>query len=75
MAQVNFEYRYGWLEAADPATDREWSWRKGDGEVVVSHGGQWAGVLDVPQGATVPEVKTMIRQDAKGVTGNRNSTE
>lgn len=30
MSPVNFDYRCGILEAADPVADREWSWFKGD---------------------------------------------
>lgn len=63
---INFEYRAGVLEAADTATGREWCWFKGDREIVISDEGQNVGVLDVPEGATVVEVKAQIRAAAKG---------
>jgi hypothetical protein len=62
---VNFEYRSGILEAADTATGREWCWFKGDAEVVISDDGQNVGTLAVPDGATVIEVKALIRKAAK----------
>lgn len=62
---VNFEYKWNLLQAANPETDTEWSWEKGDREIVISHGGQNVGTLSVPDGATVTEVKAIIRTDAK----------
>lgn len=62
---VNFEYRSGILEGADPASDRAWCWFKGDAEVVISDDGQNVGTLAVPDGATVTEVKALIRKAAK----------
>lgn len=62
---VNFEYRSGILEGADPATGREYCWFRGDAEVVISDDGQNVGTLAVPEGATVTEVKALIRQAAK----------
>ncbi len=62
---VNFEYRSGILEGADPVTGREWCWFKGDLECVISDDGQNVGTLAVPDGATVIEVKALIRKAAK----------
>lgn len=62
---INFEYRAGVLEAADTATGREWCWFKGDLECVISDDGQNVGTLAVPYGATVVQVKALIREDAK----------
>lgn len=62
---INFDYRAGVLEGADPATGREWCWFRGDLEVVISHDGQNVGTLAVPDGVTVTEVKAAIRADAK----------
>lgn len=62
---INFEYKSGILEAADPASDRSWCWFKGDAEVVISHDGVNVGTLAVPDGATVVQVKAQIRTDAK----------
>ena len=60
---INFEYKFGWLRAGCPELDREWEWGKGDPEIVVSHGGGFARVIAVPVGATVTEVKAIIRGD------------
>lgn len=65
MTQINFEYRSGILEGADATTGREWCWFKGGAEVVISHDGVNVGTLAVPYGATVVQVKALIREDAK----------
>ena len=62
---INFEYRLGRLDAGDPATDTEWAWERGDLEIVISRGGQLAGTIPAPEGATVVQVKALIRDDAK----------
>ena len=62
---VNFEYRSSILEASDPATDTEWCWFKGCEELTKSVDGCQVGTLSVPAGATVNEVKAIIRLDAK----------
>lgn len=62
---INFEYKSGILEAADPASDRSWCWFKCSDEVVISDGGQIVGTLSVPDGAGVVQVKTLIREDAR----------
>ena len=62
---VNFEFRWGQLLAGDPATDTEWAWERGDLEIVISRGGQLAGTIPAPEGATVVQVKALIRDDAK----------
>ena len=62
---INFEYRRGRLDAGDPATDTEWAWERGDLEIVISRGGQLAGTIPAPEGATVVQVKALIRDDAK----------
>lgn len=65
MTQVNFEYRSGVLEAGCPITDMEWCWFKGDTVVTVTAAGAPAPSLDVPEGATVAEVKAIIRAAAR----------
>lgn len=60
---INFEYQYECLRAGCPELDREWEWCKGDPEIVVSQGGEFARVIAVPVGATVSEVKALIRGD------------
>lgn len=60
---INFSYKFGWLKAGCPELDREWEWCKGDPEIVISQGGEFAGVIAVPVGATVTEVKAIIRGD------------
>lgn len=60
---INFEYKFGWLKAGCPELDREWEWGKGDPEIVISQGGEFAGVIAVPGGATLSEVKALIRGD------------
>ncbi|MGL5289173.1 MAG: hypothetical protein ACRC9N_06735, partial [Aeromonas sp.] len=60
-------YRSGILEAADPATDREWSWFKGDSHITETHAGEPARGIDAPEGATVTEVKALIR--GRAMTG------
>lgn len=62
---INFVYQSSILEAADPASDRAWCWFKGDAEVVISDDGEIVGTLAVPDGATVVQVKALIREDAK----------
>ncbi len=62
---VQFDYRAGILEAADPATGREYCWFKGDIEVVISQGGENVGVLPVPAGASVVDAKRVIRESTK----------
>lgn len=64
---ITFDWRSGILEAADPTTGREWCWFKGDREITVSLDGELAGSLTVPAGASVVEVKAIIRGDAKAV--------
>ena len=64
---ITFDWRSGILEAADPATGREWCWFKGDLEITVSLDGELAGSLSVPDSASVVEVKAIIRNDAKAV--------
>ncbi|BBQ53692.1 MULTISPECIES: hypothetical protein [Aeromonas] len=66
MSQVNFDYRSGILEAADPATDREWCWFKGDAWITENQSGERHTVIDAPTGATVAEIKSLIRARAKG---------
>lgn len=68
MSQVNFDWRCGILEAADPATDREWCWTDGDSSIVETLGGEFAGTIDVPRGARVTRVKSLIRSRAKRVS-------
>ena len=60
---INFEYKFGWLKAGCPELDTEWEWGKGDPEIVVSQAGAFARVIAVPVGATVTEVKAIIRGD------------
>ncbi len=67
---INFEFRWGQLLAGDPATDTEWSWEKGDLEIVISHAGKLFGTLSAPKDATVAEIKAIIRAAAKQ-TANR----
>ena len=62
---INFDYQAGVLEGADPVTGREYCWFRGDSEVVISHDGVNVGTLAVPYGATVVQVKALIREDAK----------
>lgn len=62
---IAFEYRGNILEGADQKTGREWCWFKGDLECVISDDGQNVGTLAVPEGATVTEVKALIRKAAK----------
>lgn len=60
---INFEYKYECLKAGCPELDREWEWTRGDPEVVVSQAGEFARVIEVPAGASVTEVKAIIRAD------------
>ena len=60
---INFEYKFECLRAGCPELDREWEWIKGDPEIVVSQAGEFARVISVPAGATVTEVKAIIRGD------------
>jgi hypothetical protein len=60
---INFEFKFGWLKAGCPELDTEWEWGKGDPEIVVSQGGEFARVIAVPALATVIEVKALIRRD------------
>ena len=60
---INFEYKFECLSAGCPELDREWEWCKGDPEIVVSQCGEFARVIAVPAGATVTEVKAIIRGD------------
>ena len=60
---INFEYKFECLRAGCPELDTEWEWCKGDPEIVVSQGGEFARVIAVPVGATVTEVKAIIRGD------------
>lgn len=62
---INFDYRCGILEAADTKTGREWCWYKGDPEVTRTENGELLSSIGVPIGATVVEVKTLIRMDTK----------
>ena len=63
---INFEYRWGRLDAGDPATDTEWAWEMGDLEIVISHAGKLFGTLSAPKDATVAEIKAIIRRHARG---------
>ncbi len=65
MSQVNFDYRSGILEAADPATDREWCWFKGDRWITETQHGEHRGVIEAPTGSTVADIKRLIRARAK----------
>ena len=67
---INFEYRWGRLDAGDPATDSGWAWGRGDLEIVISHAGKLFGTLSAPKDATVAEIKAIIRAAAKQ-TANR----
>lgn len=60
---INFEYKFECLRAGCPELDREWEWCKGDPEIVVSQAGEFTRVISVPAGATVTEVKAIIRGD------------
>lgn len=62
---INFDYRCGILEAADTKTGREWCWYKGDLEVTRTENGELLTSMSDPLGATVVEVKTLIRMDTK----------
>lgn len=62
---INFDWRSGILEAADTHTGREWCWYQGDTEITRTQDGELAGTISVPAGATVTEVKAIIRNDAK----------
>ncbi|MEI4940156.1 hypothetical protein U1439_21610, partial [Aeromonas caviae] len=62
---INFDYRCGILEAADTKTGREWCWYKGDPEVTRTENGKLLSSIDVPIGATVVNVKALIRMDTK----------
>lgn len=62
---INFEYRWGRLDAGDPATDTEWARERGDLEIVISHAGKLFGTLSAPKDATVAEIKAIIRAAAK----------
>lgn len=65
MSQVNFDYRSGILEAGDPDTDREWSWFNGDAWITETQHGERHTVIDAPTGATVAEIKRLIRARAR----------
>lgn len=65
MTQINFEYRAGILEGAAPSLDVEWCWFKGDAHVTTTRQGSPAPSLDVPMGATVAEVKAIIRRSTR----------
>lgn len=65
MTLVNFDYRAGILEATAPTTDRAWSWPKGGNWIAESRNGAHYGVIETPSGATVAEVKRLIRARAK----------
>ncbi len=67
MSPVNFDYRCGILEAADPVADREWSWFKGDAWITETQHGEHSGVIEAPTGSTVAEIKRIIRKRANGV--------
>ena len=62
---INFDYRCGILEAADTKTGREWCWDKGDSEVTRTENGELLSSIGVPIGATVVNVKALIRMDTK----------
>ena len=62
---INFDYRSGILEAADTESGREWCWYKGDLEITKAQDGELAGTISVPEGASVVEVKAIIREYAK----------
>jgi len=59
---IRFEYRSGILEGANPDTGIEYCWFRGDRHITVSRDGQGTGEISVPHGATVTEVKRLIRQ-------------
>ena len=65
---VIFDYRSGILEAGDPETDREWCWTDGDSSIVETVSGVFAGTIDVPRGARVTRVKSLIRARAKRIS-------
>ncbi len=62
---INFDYRCGILEAADTKTGREWCWYRGYLEVTRTENGKLLSSIDVPIGATVVDVKALIRMDTK----------
>lgn len=62
---INFDYRCGILEAADPETGYEWCWYKGDTEISKAHEGTLVSSVSVPEGVSVVEVKAIIRGNAK----------
>lgn len=62
---INFDYRCGILEAADTKTGRGWCWYKGDPEVTRTENGELLSSIGVPIGATVVEVKALIRMDTR----------
>jgi len=66
---INFDYRCGILEAADTKTGYEWCWYKGDTEITRTQNGELSSSFSVPVGATVIEVKGIIRDDAKKSQG------
>ena len=62
---INFDYRCGILEAADTKTGPEWWWYKGGPGVTSTENGGVLSSIGGPIGATVVEVKTLIRMDTK----------
>ena len=64
-SMINFEYRSGILEGADPATGTEFCWFRGDEEITVAEDCQPVGVIAVKAGATVTEAKAAIRAYGK----------
>lgn len=70
---VNFINRRGQLEAGELASDREWFWTKGDAEIQCHQGGDLSKTISAPAGATVVEVKAIIRNDAAGKYASRQA--
>lgn len=72
---INFTWRSGILEAADPASCVEWCWFKGDLHITVSRDADPVGTIDAPEGAGVTTIKAIIRRYARGyATGNTTSS-
>lgn len=63
---VNFIYQRQRLEAGEFHSDLEWYWTKGELEILCHWAGTFSKTISVPAGATVIEVKAIIRNDAAG---------
>ncbi|ARW85354.1 hypothetical protein O23A_P3p0055 (plasmid) [Aeromonas salmonicida] len=62
---INFDYHVGVLDAAWVEQQLEFSWFKGDDHVLVCLDNSEVDSLPVPDGASIRDVKTTIRQYVK----------